>query len=119
MPYRLCNRCVMDTTDMDIIFDKNGHCNHCTDALATNLIEDQSPELLEEIISNIKKKGERSKYDCVVGISGGVDSSYTAYLCKNYGLRPLLVHMDNGWNTEISVKNLKNIYEIVMNEINI
>ena len=109
MSYRLCNRCVMDTTDMDIIFDENGYCNHCTDAIATNLKDGQSADLLEEIINSIKRKGKNSKYDCVVGISGGVDSSYTAYLCKNYGLRPLLVHMDNGWDTEISVKNIKNI----------
>ena len=109
MPYKVCNRCVMDTTDMDIIFDDNGYCNHCIDAKAANKKVGQSAKMLEGVVNNIKRKGKNSKYDCVIGISGGVDSSYTAYVCKSHGLKPLLVHMDNGWDTEISVKNIKNL----------
>ena len=77
MPYRLFNRCVMDTTDMDIIFDENGYCNHCSNAIAANLKDGQSINLLDKIIRNIKKQGKNRKYDCIVGISGGVDSSYS------------------------------------------
>jgi len=111
--YKICNRCVMDTTDMDIIFDENGHCNHCTQAIAINehnqKNNERSQEKLDLVLNNIKAKGKNQKYDCIVGISGGVDSCYIAYLCKTNGLKPLLVHMDNGWDTEISVKNIKNI----------
>ena len=111
--YKICTRCVMDTTDMDISFDDNGYCNHCTHAIATNEYNEKnnerSQEKLDLVLNNIKSKGKGQKYDCIVGISGGVDSCYIAYLCKTNGLKPLLVHMDNGWDTEISVKNIKNI----------
>ena len=111
--YQICKRCVMDTTDMDITFDENGHCNHCTQAIAINEFNqkknERSQEKLDLVLNNIKAKGKNQKYDCLVGISGGVDSCYIAYLCKTNGLKPLLVHMDNGWDTEISVKNIKNI----------
>ena len=111
--YQICKRCVMDTTDMDITFDKNGYCNHCTHAIATNEYNEKnnerSQEQLDIVLKNIKAKGRGQKYDCIVGISGGVDSCYIAYLCKINGLKPLLVHVDNGWDTEISVKNIKNI----------
>ena len=111
--YKICNRCVMDTTDMDITFDEKGYCNHCTYAIATNEYNERNNERSQEklnlVLNNIKAKGKGQKYDCIVGISGGVDSCYIAYLCKTNGLKPLLVHMDNGWDTEISVKNIKNI----------
>ena len=111
--YQVCERCVMDTTDMDITFDENGYCNHCTNAIAVNehnkKNNEKSQEKLDLVIGNIQAKGKNQKYDCIVGISGGVDSCYIAYLCKTHGLKPLLVHMDNGWDTEISVKNIKNI----------
>ena len=103
----------MDTTDMDIVFDENGYCNHCSYAIAVNehneKNNERSQEMLDEVLKNIKAKGKNKKYDCLVGISGGVDSCYIAYLCKINGLKPLLVHMDNGWDTEVSVKNIKNI----------
>ena len=111
--YQICNRCVMDTTDMDIVFDENGYCNHCSNAIAINehnkKNNERSQEMLEAVLKNIKTKGKNKKYDCLVGISGGGDSCYIAYLCKINGLRPLLVHMDNGWDTEIAVKNIKNV----------
>jgi N-acetyl sugar amidotransferase len=103
----------MDTSDVDITFDHKGFCNHCKDYFARIAqrvyLGEESDRQLANIITNIKKSGQGKDHDCVIGVSGGVDSSYVAYLAKQYGLRPLLVHMDNGWNSEISVKNIKNI----------
>ena len=111
--YQICKRCVMDTTDMDIVFDENGYCNHCFQAITISehsvKNNERSQKMLDEVLQNIKAKGKNKKYDCLVGISGGVDSCYIAYLCKTNGLKPLLMHMDNGWDTEISVKNIKNV----------
>jgi N-acetyl sugar amidotransferase len=104
----------MDSSDMDIVFDEKGICNHCTDfekILAQPRYTEDSDEKLEQLIEKIKLKGKGRPYDCLVGISGGVDSCYTAYLCKKWGLRPLLMHMDNGWNSEISVGNVKKIVD--------
>jgi N-acetyl sugar amidotransferase len=111
--YQQCTRCVMDTSDIDITFDNRGYCNHCKDYFARIAqrvyLGEESDRQLEAIVEKIKKSGKNKEYDCVIGISGGIDSSYVAYLSKQLGLRPLLVHMDNGWNSEISVKNIKNI----------
>lgn len=111
--YRICNRCVMDTTDNEIIFDEKGHCNHCNDFFKNYHLHTyqgiESDKALEKILKEIKSKGRTRKYDCLIGISGGVDSSYVAYLSKKMGLRPLVVHFDNGWNSELSVKNVENI----------
>ncbi|MDG1475540.1 MAG: hypothetical protein P8Q14_00200 [Vicingaceae bacterium] len=114
-PYQICKRCVMDTSDPDIVFDERGYCNHCEDYITRisqqTYIPGQSEKQWEYIVNRIKEKGKNNPYDCIVGISGGVDSCYTAHLCKEHGLRPLLIHMDNGWNTEISVKNVKTMVE--------
>lgn len=113
--YQICNRCVMDTTDPDIIFDENGYCNHCTNAIKRlNEIYFIEPEVkkqkLDEIVNKIKLEGKNKKYDCIIGLSGGVDSSYLAYLVvKELGLRPLAVHLDNAWDSELAVKNIDNI----------
>lgn len=113
--YRICNRCVMDTTDPDISFDENGNCNHCSQALQ-QLNEnygskEYNDEKLKEIIQTVKKEGLNKQYDCIIGLSGGIDSSYLAYmLVEEFGLRPLAVHVDNGWNSEIAVSN---IYKLV------
>jgi N-acetyl sugar amidotransferase len=111
--YQQCNRCMMDTSDVDIVFDERGFCNHCRDYFARIAkrvyLGEESDRQLANLITRIKKSGEGKDHDCVIGVSGGVDSSYVAYLAKQYGLRPLLVHLDNGWNSEISVKNIKNI----------
>lgn len=110
-PYRICGKCVMDSTDEDIVFDDNGNCNHCSNfeiiLHAADLLKGTAPQLIERI----RIAGEGKKYDCLVGISGGVDSCYTAYLCQKWGLRPLLMHMDNGWNSEISVRNVKKLLD--------
>jgi N-acetyl sugar amidotransferase len=101
---------VMDSSDPSIIFDNNGNCNHCSEL--TTILSKQakitSPFL--ELVNLIKfKKKSSTKYDCILGISGGVDSCYTAYLLKKEGLNPLLVHLNNGWNTAISNGNVEKI----------
>ena len=115
MTYQMCKRCVMDTSDDDIFFDSEGICNHCKDFEKTisspKLDKKTVSQQLKLLIEKVKSKGENKKYDCLVGISGGVDSCYTAYLCKKWGLKPLLIHMDNGWNSEIAVKNVKKIVD--------
>ena len=111
--YRQCTYCVMDTTDPEIVFDENGQCNHCRAYLkrVSGLIYqgDSSDRQLKAIAEKIKADGKNRPYDCLIGVSGGVDSSYTCYLAKKLGLRPLAVHMDNGWNSEEAVKNIKTI----------
>ena len=69
----------------------------------------QREERLEEILEKIKKSGEGKKYDSLIGLSSGTDSSYAAYLAKKFGLRPLAIHLDNGWNSELAAKNIENI----------
>ena len=111
--YQICTNCIMDTSDSDISFQENGVCNHCSNYVSKNdaqLVPIGKREIaLEGIKSTILKAGSGKKYDCIVGISGGVDSSYVALLAKDLGLRALLVHLDNGWNSDISVKNIRSI----------
>lgn len=101
----------MDTTDPDIVFDAEGVCNHChryERVANTRLIPaDQRDERLNALLDEIKAAGSGKAYDCVIGISGGVDSTYVAYLVKALGLRPLAVHLDNGWNSELAVSNIE------------
>lgn len=110
---RVCTRCVMSDTDPDISFDSEGRCNHCSDYLDRlahlTYQPGKSERELEALAERIKAAGHRDEYDCVIGVSGGVDSSYTAYVAKNLGLRPLAVHLDNGWNSDTAVKNIKNM----------
>lgn len=111
--HQTCTRCVMDTTDKDITFDSEGVCNHCHNYdLQINKLPNatNAPFELEKIINTIREDGKGKEYDCIIGLSGGVDSTYVAYVVKNQlGLRPLAVHLDNGWNSELSVKNIENI----------
>jgi tRNA(Ile)-lysidine synthase TilS/MesJ len=74
-------------------------------------LTEEGRKKFEQIIEGVKKNGRGKEYDCVVGVSGGRDSSYTLYIAKKMGLRPIAVHFDNGWNTEISVRNIKNAIE--------
>lgn len=111
--YQQCNRCVMDTSDPEITFDKNGFCNHCIDYFE-NLSKltyqgKSSDKELAKIAEKIKASGKNQTYDCIVGVSGGIDSSYVAYLTKKLGLKPLAVHLDNGWNSELAVNNIEKI----------
>lgn len=104
----------MDTSVPDITFDEKGNCNHCSSALElapTMWIRGERGEkMLAEIAGRIREEQKSSEYDCIIGLSGGVDSSYLAYLTKmKLGLRPLVVHVDCGWNSELAVKNIENI----------
>ncbi len=99
--YKICNRCVMDTSAIDITFSREGYCNFCSDYLdkSSFILSHDNPEKLsirKLYFDTIKKEGERKQYDCIVGVSGGVDSSWTLKLVKDEGLRPLAVHLDNG-----------------------
>ena len=114
---KICTFCVMDETDKNIQFDQNGICNHCQSINAK--IKDYQFSLeetkinLENLALRIKKrKNINSKYDSILGLSGGVDSSYVAYLAKKMNLNPLCVHFDNGWNSDIAVKNIRNIISV-------
>src|SRR4030042_3002861 len=112
--YRICNRCIMDTSDHEITFDANGNCNHCNKAIElapiTWFTGDKGEKMLNKIADRIRNEQKRNEYDCIIGLSGGVDSSYLAYITKvKLGLRPLVVHIDCGWNSELAVKNIENI----------
>lgn len=111
--YQICSCCVMDTTDPIITFNENGECNHCTDFIQTRSKYQYNPEKsykeLTDRIEKIKRDGKGKEYDVVLGLSGGIDSSYAAWICKENGLRVLAVHLDNGWNSEEAVQNIKNI----------
>jgi N-acetyl sugar amidotransferase len=105
----------MDTSDPDIRFDGAGVCNHCRRAdeiLPTvRWSEDGSKRALDSIAARIRAKGRGHDYDSIIGLSGGVDSSYVAYLARELGLRPLAVHFDNGWNSELAVENIQRVVE--------
>lgn len=114
LSYNICTQCVMDTSDPEIKFNEAGVCNHCETYFERVDKEVISGELgkdfLNRTLSQIKEEGKGKKYDCILGLSGGVDSTYVAYLTKRvYGLRPLAVHLDNGWNSETAVRNIENI----------
>lgn len=111
--YRICSKCILDTTDPDIKFDENGVCNHCIEyeEIAQRRVFQgvEATKKLEELVKEIKQKGSDQKYDCLIGLSGGIDSTYVAYLTKEFGLRPLAIHLDNNWNAEIAEENITNI----------
>ncbi|KAF5086899.1 hypothetical protein DSECCO2_51900 [anaerobic digester metagenome] len=115
--YRICTRCIMDTSDPDISFDHEGVCNHCHqyDRMVQEEIftGDTGQEKLSQLVSRIRESGKGNDYDCLIGVSGGVDSSYVAYVVKKLGLRPLAVHLDNGWDSELSVNNIFKELEIL------
>lgn len=106
----VCSFCVMDESDPEITFNEAGECNHCRSwkAVAPNLM--RSKDELLPIIERIKKS--KRGYNCVLGLSGGVDSSYTAYLAYKLGLKAFLVHLDNGWDTDEAKHNIERIREV-------
>lgn len=112
--YQVCTNCVMDTTDSVIQFDGKGMCDHCHNYYENILPnwhpDEQGRKKLDEIVTQIKKDGQGKKYDCIIGLSGGVDSSYLAYFAvKKLGLRPLLFACDTGWNLNVAVQNVEKI----------
>lgn len=112
--YQRCTRCVMDTTDSKITFDANGVCDHCRN-FDKNIAPYWKPQEnrfdeLEQMAQKIRNKGKSKKYDCILGLSGGADSSYLAYIAKEImNLRPLVVVVDTGWNLNVAVENIERI----------
>jgi aminotransferase len=112
-PYQVCTRCVMDTTDKGTTFDDAGVCNYCHkfDRLLNEqwFPNEEGARKLDRLLEQIKASGVGQAYDCILGLSGGVDSSYLALKAKEWELRPLVVHVDAGWNSELAVANIEAI----------
>lgn len=113
MKYQCCTRCVMDTTDPEINFDAHGTCNHCRQfderARREWFPNDEGRRRWEAMVQKIKTSGKGKEYDCILGLSGGIDSSYLAIKVQEWGLRPLVMHVDAGWNSEQAVANIESI----------
>jgi len=114
--YQICSNCVMDTTDAKIVFDEKGVCDHCNtyhkDILPKWHTDARGDKALKEIVKKIKKEGEGKDFDCLMGMSGGIDSSYLLYIMvKKYDLRPLVFHVDAGWNSQIAVNNIERLVD--------
>ena len=115
MKEQVCSRCIYDNRVASIVFDSNGVCNYCKqiDKLVKEYGtgESKGNKVLRETIDKIKKAGRKKKYDCIVGVSGGTDSSYMIHLAKKWGLRPLAVHYDNTWNTATATQNIRKVLD--------
>ena len=114
--YQICTNCVMDTTDSKIKFDNKGVCDHCntyyTDILPRWHTDEKGDKALKEIVKKIKVEGQGKDFDCLMGMSGGIDSSYLLYtMVKKYDLRPLVFHVDAGWNSQIAVNNIERLVD--------
>ena len=114
--YKVCSNCVMDTTDQNISFDEKGICDHCETfykKILPNWKTGDTGNLeLETILNKIKKDGKGKDFDCIIGMSGGIDSSYLTYVAKkDFGLRPLIFHVDAGWNSQIAVNNIEKLVD--------
>ena len=110
--YETCTSCVMDTTDSKIYFDENGVCDHCNDFYKNVKpnwhTDERGRKDLENIVDRIKESGKKHDFDCLLGLSGGIDSSYMLHIAvKEFGLRPLVFHVDGGWNSELAVHNIQ------------
>ncbi len=114
--YQICSNCIMDTTDPDITFDERGWCDYCRNYY-NNILPNWHPNekgerMLAPLIEKIKHDGKSRDHDCLIGISGGVDSSYVTYLAREkFGLRPLMFHVDAGWNSQVSVNNIERLID--------
>ena len=118
MSYKICSTCILDTTVEDIWFDETGECKYCKIHREMDRkfpLDHTSEPRLRKLVETIKNKSKNKPFDCVVGVSGGRDSTYTLLTAVKLGLRPLAVHFDNGWNTEISVRNIEN----AINKLNV
>lgn len=111
--YQMCATCVMDTSDPEISFNAQGICNHCQqfDTLLNTqwFPNEEGQRRLTATLDKIRKDGAGQEYDCIIGLSGGVDSSYLALKAAEWNLRPLVVHVDAGWNAELAVANIESI----------
>ena len=111
-PYQVCKNCVMDTSDRQIAFDSNGVCDHCIgfvrDVVPNWYPNDKGIAMFRRIASRIKEAGRHKPFDCIMGVSGGLDSSYLLHVAvSEFGLRPLVFHVDGGWNTDLAVNNIQ------------
>ena len=116
MVQQICTRCIMDINVPEICFDREGVCQFCKMHDEMNKLYPvgaEGEEKLQKLVADIKSAGGGSKYDCICGVSGGRDSTWTLYTAVKLGLRPLAVHFDNGWNSEVAVRNIKNATEIL------
>lgn len=109
--YQICSNCVMDTTDTRIVFDDKGVCDHCNTFYKRILpnwhTDERGQRELQLLVDKIKRAGEGKDFDCIIGMSGGIDSSYLTYIAKvRFGLRPLVFHVDAGWNSQEAVNNI-------------
>lgn len=113
-PYQICACCVMDTSDEDIVFDSNGICMRCNEYKERiepkwNHGREHKKEL-QELITAVKQSGKGKEYDCILGLSGGLDSTYMLHLAvKEWGLRPFVFHIDSGWNLPVAENNIKRV----------
>ena len=113
--FEVCKNCIMDSTAQNIIFDHNGVCNFCKDFIKRQKNLSNSKKSLDDLVNRIKIDGKNKKYDCIIGVSGGVDSSFSLIKACDLGLRPLAVHLDNGWNSELAQNNISKLirkYEV-------
>ena len=108
---KICKRCIMDETANNFFLDEHGFCNYCNEFYAKNIISNTDNSKIQINFQNLinKIKKSKNKYDCVVGISGGVDSSWVLVNAIKLGLKPLAVHMDNSWNSELAQNNIENL----------
>lgn len=114
--YQICTNCVMDTSDSKITFDEKGVCDHCRtfyNQIKPNWHTDErGKQELEKIVERIKKEGSGKDFDCIIGMSGGIDSSYLTYIAKEkLGLKPLVFHVDAGWNSQVAVNNIEKLID--------
>lgn len=114
--YQVCTHCVMDTTDAKIVFDAKGVCDHCNtfykEILPNWHTDERGRQALEVIVEKIKKEGVGKDFDCIIGMSGGIDSSYLTYIAREQlGLRPLVFHVDAGWNSQEAVNNIEKLVD--------
>lgn len=114
--YNICTNCIMDTSDSRITFDDKGVCDHCNDFYSNVKpnwhTDERGKSKLDELVAKIKEEGVGRDFDCILGMSGGVDSSYMLhYAIKELGLRPLVFHVDGGWNTELAENNIRVMVE--------
>ena len=114
MSYRICTKTIMDTSDYNIIFNEKGESDYYVNFIkeilpSWNTCEKAKNELMQ-VANKIKQEGKGKDFDCIIGLSGGLDSSYVAYVAKEImGLRPLLFHVDAGWNTDRAVSNIEKL----------
>lgn len=116
MKFRVCVNCVMDSTDTVIVFDERGVCDHCQTFQASIFPkwsrESADSTALDALAQKLRSAGKGRDFDCIIGMSGGVDSSYLLYAAKELmGLRPLVFHVDAGWNSQIAVNNIERLVD--------